>query len=66
MPDRIEELLRKFPDGLCTPCLTRRDSQSPADIDALIDRYLSDLPLHVSHGVCPECGGVGRIVRLSR
>ena len=64
MPDRIEDLLRSLPEGGCTACLARRDGQPPDSIEAIVDQYLSHLPLRVHHGMCPICGELGRIVRL--
>jgi len=64
MPHQIEDLLRSLPDGACTECLARRDGQRRDDFEAIIDRYLTHLPLRVHHGICPDCGHVGRVVQL--
>jgi hypothetical protein len=64
MPDQVEDLLRSLPDGACTECLARLDGQRREDIEAIIDQYLTHLPLRVHHGLCPGCGRVGRVVQL--
>jgi hypothetical protein len=63
MPDRIEELLHRFPDGICTACLARRRGQSQGDLEAIVAGFLVHLSLRVHAGICPECGAIGRIVR---
>jgi hypothetical protein len=64
MPDRLEDLIRSLPDGACTVCLARRDGQTVDDLEAIVDAYLVYLPIRVTHGICPLCGAVGRVVRM--